>query len=34
MINVTNSAQVARTDRLMKRLGFQVTGGNYALRMD
>ena len=34
MINVTSSAQVARTDRLMKRLGFQVTGGNYALRLD
>lgn len=30
---VNSGLQINKTDRLMKRLGFEVTGGNYALRL-
>ncbi len=30
-INVTSGVHIAKTDKLMKRLGFQFTGGNYAM---
>lgn len=30
---VNSGLQIDKTDRLMKRLGFEVTGGNYALRL-
>jgi hypothetical protein len=30
---VNSGLQIGKTDRLMKRLGFEVTGGNYALRL-
>lgn len=30
---VNSGLQIDQTDRLMKRLGFEVTGGNYALRL-
>ena len=30
-LNVTTGVDVRRTDRLLKRLGFQFVGGNYAI---
>jgi hypothetical protein len=32
-INVTTGVDMARTDKLMRRLGFKFTGGNYVLGM-
>lgn len=32
-INVTSGVHMARTDRLMKHLGFELLGGNYGLRL-
>lgn len=32
-VNVTSGVQMARTDRLMKHVGFKLIGGNYALRL-
>ncbi|WES31870.1 GNAT family N-acetyltransferase [Varunaivibrio sulfuroxidans] len=32
-INVTSGVGMARTDKLMRRLGFEFTGGNYVLEM-
>ena len=31
--NVIHGAKTARTDKLMRRLGFTFTGGNYVLGM-
>ena len=32
-VNVASGVDVARTDRLLKRLGFRLTGGNYELAL-
>ena len=32
-IHVTSGVHMARTDRLLKRLGFKMTGGNYGVRL-
>ena len=32
-VNVASGVDIARTDRLLKRLGFRLTGGNYRLAL-
>ncbi len=32
-VNVASGVDIARTDRLLKRLGFRLTGGNYELAL-